>query len=205
MDEVVTITIDWLKRILGFIVIWYNVWAINVEASFHLIYDYKRISPNIYFTALDSILINVIKTIDETLVFSLIVGNIIPQIFVTACNTLRSNCFKTFIFADTSYKKKKPRTNLHRHNPYHTEPIRNQQALLIIKERVVRIWHVYHITLYTLTRITTRCAIKVKDETFVVRHDAQSRETEKEIRRLKWVMSQPKSDILRGDTERKSE
>ena len=29
----------------------------------------------------------------------------------------------------------------------------------------------------------TRCAIKVKDETFVVRHDA-SRETEKELDRL---------------------
>jgi len=39
MAEVVIVGMDFLERILGFIVIWYDVRAINLENPFHLIYD----------------------------------------------------------------------------------------------------------------------------------------------------------------------
>ena len=64
------------------IVIWYDVWAINVVAPIHLVDDNERISPDKYFVATDVIFVYVIEVIDKTLVFSLVVGNTIAQVIV---------------------------------------------------------------------------------------------------------------------------
>jgi hypothetical protein len=76
------------KRLLGLIVICLEVVALDPVMPFHLFDDKLRIALYEEFVTTDGVSNHVVKAVDQTFVFSLIVGNTIPQIITITSDGL---------------------------------------------------------------------------------------------------------------------
>ncbi len=76
--------INLAKRLLSFIVICLEVIALDSPTIVHLLDDKLRIAPNVEFVATDGVSNHVVKSVDQTFVFGLVVGDVIPQVITFA-------------------------------------------------------------------------------------------------------------------------